>query len=257
MYQNYIFDLYGTLVDIHTDEECIGVWEKLAFFYGYYNAHYTPCGLKAAYQRLVSKAEAGQGCAAEKEAGSSHESYPEIQIENVFRQLYTEKGVQPDQSLVCCSGQFFRVLSTDYIRLYDGVRGMLQRLKEKGRRIYLLSNAQKLFTEYELRLLDISRYFDGIALSSEQGIKKPDARFYRQLMDRYGLRAQESIMIGNDIACDIEGAANAGLDAHYVHSNLSPQADAEALRQNKPMAARVVSMQSKMDISVMCKMLGI
>ena len=29
-YENYIFDLYGTLVDIHTDEEKTELWEGLA-----------------------------------------------------------------------------------------------------------------------------------------------------------------------------------------------------------------------------------
>ena len=29
-YDNYIFDLYGTLVDIHTDESDTAIWEKLA-----------------------------------------------------------------------------------------------------------------------------------------------------------------------------------------------------------------------------------
>ena len=33
-YKNYIFDLYGTPVDIHTDEEQELLWEKLALFYG-------------------------------------------------------------------------------------------------------------------------------------------------------------------------------------------------------------------------------
>ena len=28
-YDNYIFDLYGTLVDIHTDESDTAIWEKL------------------------------------------------------------------------------------------------------------------------------------------------------------------------------------------------------------------------------------
>ena len=35
-YDNYVFDLYGTLVDIHTDEEPKEIWDKLALFYGYY-----------------------------------------------------------------------------------------------------------------------------------------------------------------------------------------------------------------------------
>ena len=33
-YRNLIFDLYGTLVDIHTDEDAPLVWQKMALLYG-------------------------------------------------------------------------------------------------------------------------------------------------------------------------------------------------------------------------------
>ena len=33
MYDNIIFDLYGTLIDIHTDEEDIAVWKHMCEFY--------------------------------------------------------------------------------------------------------------------------------------------------------------------------------------------------------------------------------
>lgn len=56
-YDNYVFDLYGTLVDIRTDENLDFVWEKLALFYGYYKALYTPDELKEAYGRLVDGKE--------------------------------------------------------------------------------------------------------------------------------------------------------------------------------------------------------
>ena len=50
-YDNYVFDLYGTLVDIHTQEDDYVLWEKLALFYGYYSAIYEPEELKAAICR--------------------------------------------------------------------------------------------------------------------------------------------------------------------------------------------------------------
>ena len=40
-YKNYIFDLYGTLVDINTDEWSAQLWKKMAILYGYYGAAYT------------------------------------------------------------------------------------------------------------------------------------------------------------------------------------------------------------------------
>lgn len=45
-YTDLIFDLYGTLVDIHTEEDD-RVWEKTAFYFGFHGARYTGPGLKA------------------------------------------------------------------------------------------------------------------------------------------------------------------------------------------------------------------
>ena len=38
MYDTCIFDLYGTLVDIRTDENKEELWEKLSLFYAFYGA---------------------------------------------------------------------------------------------------------------------------------------------------------------------------------------------------------------------------
>ena len=54
LYQNYIFDLYGTLVDIRTDEKQQMLWHKMSLFYGYYGAVYSADELQALYNKLVS-----------------------------------------------------------------------------------------------------------------------------------------------------------------------------------------------------------
>lgn len=218
MYKNYIFDFYGTLVDIHTDEENIEVWKKLSLFYGYYGAAYTPYELKKEYKSLAEGEEKNR---------YSYEAYPEIQIDTVFRELYSIKGVQADYALVLHTGQFFRALTTEYIRLYEGVAEMLQKLKNMGKKIYLLSNAQRIFTEYELHIVQISQYFDGILISSDYGVKKPDRRFFEILLEKYNLNPKECIMVGNDKKTDIAGATDVGMDTCYVHSNISPQNDSK------------------------------
>ena len=49
MYKNCIFDLYGTLVDIHTNEKKEELWEKLAMLYRYYGADYETEELRTMY----------------------------------------------------------------------------------------------------------------------------------------------------------------------------------------------------------------
>lgn len=207
MYDTCIFDLYGTLVDIRTDENKEELWEKLSLFYAFYGAVYTPEELACSYKRLTGEMTAGH----EELRRDSHEAFPEIRIEEVFRALFEEKGIAPDEPLVRHAGQFFRILSMEFIRLYDGTEEMLSAVKESGRKIYLLSNAQRIFTEYEMNALGITKYFDGIFISSDEGCKKPDLKFFRKLIDTCGIDPERAVMVGNDGICDIEGAKRAGL----------------------------------------------
>lgn len=221
LYHDYIFDLYGTLVDIRTNEEQQMLWNKLSLFYGYYGAAYSPQALHEAYLTLVSNKEKIKQSA--DKVHYSHEAYPEIPIEEVFAELYTDKGVQPSPELVIHTGQMFRVLSTSHIRLYAGARELLQKLSESGGRVFLLSNAQRIFTEYELKYLQIYDCFDGIMISSEHGVKKPDTRFFKLLLQEYRINPERALMIGNDLDSDIAGAKRAGIDTFYIHSAISPK----------------------------------
>ncbi|MCM1156801.1 MAG: HAD family hydrolase [Roseburia sp.] len=218
LYQDYIFDLYGTLVDIRTDEEQHALWNKVSLFYGYYGASYTAEELKKSYLSLV----AGKEKEKTAQIHYAHEAYPEIAIEEVFAALYEKKGVQPSAELVLHTAQMFRVFSTHHVRLYAGAAELLQTIREKGRGVYLLSNAQRIFTEYELQYLGIYDSFDGILISSDHGVRKPDAEFFGLLFKKYCIKPENALMIGNDLDNDIAGAKRAGLDTFYIHSAISP-----------------------------------
>lgn len=220
-YRNYVFDLYGTLVDIRTDETDRMLWEHMSLFYGYYGACYEAEELHRTYLALVNEEE--KALSQINAVQYSHEAYPEISLEDVFLKLYEKKGAKAGRELVLHTGQMFRAHSTKYIRLYAHAKELLAALKEMGRNVYLLSNAQRIFTEYELYYLGIHEFFDGILISSEEGCKKPDERFFRLLSERFGLELSESLMIGNDMATDIAGAGKAGMDSFYIHSAISPR----------------------------------
>lgn len=212
-YKNYIFDLYGTLIDIHTEEDKIEVWKELALFYEKQGAIYTPRELKENFLSLI----------AEEEAACPYEQYPEIKIEYVFQRLFGRKGIQADLLLSIKAGQLFRKLSTEYIRLYDGAKELLLSLKQHGKRIYLLSNAQEIFALPELKKLGIYTCFDEIFLSSHYGCRKPSSQFFEMLVGSCNLDVEQCLMIGNDSQTDIKGAQSIGMDSFYIHSNLSPE----------------------------------
>ena len=213
-YTDLIFDLYGTLVDIHTEEDKT-VWEKTAIYFGFYGARYTGVSLKAAFQKEMSRQEA--------HAGQSYECFPDIPFEQVFAQLFRDKGISENaDTLGFSAAQLFRVLSLVYVRLYPHVLEALEKFRKKGCRLWLLSNAQRVFTEYELRHLGLGEQFDKVYISSDHRCRKPDVRFFNALIEEQGLDQRKCLMIGNDLNTDIGGAKNAGLDTLYMHTDLTP-----------------------------------
>jgi putative hydrolase of the HAD superfamily len=137
--------------------------------------------------------------------------------------LFRTKGIaEQAEDLGLHAAQLFRIASTEYIRLYPKVLESLALLRKRGYRLWLLSNAQEVFTRYELRHLGLEDVFDGIYLSSCFGFRKPDVRFFRALLEEQQLDPGKCLMIGNDRETDIAGAIHAGITAFYMHTQLTP-----------------------------------
>lgn len=85
-YTDLIFDLYGTLVDIHT-EESAEVWEKTALYFGFYGARCTGAELKRAFEREMAARQA--------KAGQSYECFPDIPFEQVMDALFRKRASAP------------------------------------------------------------------------------------------------------------------------------------------------------------------
>lgn len=211
MYENYIFDLYGTLVDIDTNEARRGLWQKFALFYSYNGAMYKPTELKKSYL-----------AEAKKEMDSNTKTkYPDIDVKRVFKRLFAYKGIEAKEELIEQTAKLFRLLSLNYIRLYPGALDLLENLKAKGKKVYMLSNGQRCYTVPELKYLGIHDYFDGLYSSSDIEICKPDPAFFQHLIKEHNIYISRSVFIGNDDLADVEGAKGIGMDSIYIHSNLS------------------------------------
>jgi len=204
MYKNYIFDFYGTLVDIRTNEEKSVLWKQMAEFYSVYGADFTPQELKEAFHEQCENAEN----ALRRETGYE---YAEIDLAKIFSVLlknapaYHEvehQVVDVDEWIYGVSNTF-RILSRSYIKTYPHTLQVMKKLKKMGCRIYVLTNAQKSFTMPEMEKSGILNYVDGVYISSDYRIKKPEGDFLAALLKNENIKKEESIMIGNDCQSDI------------------------------------------------------
>lgn len=222
MYQNIIFDLYGTLVDIRTDEYSLDFWRKAVQVFAIGGASFSPGELRTGYKKYVRRA------IRRERLRHPQYRYVDIDLLQIFSRLYADKGIAVEEMLLRDTARRFRKASTKYIRLYDGVIELLEGLKAAGKKIYLLSNAQESFTIPEMDELGIIDRFDGIMLSSEERVSKPQKQFFEKLIRKYQLDKNECLMVGNDKISDMRGAEGAGIDGLYIHQEISPPVSDES-----------------------------
>lgn len=215
-YDNYIFDLYGTLLENHTNEVKISLFRNLSNYMTLTGVPYMPNELKAAYKRLYKTTEDFFYKAEKLSNPSVTKAEIEIDIRHVIRGLYREKGVQADSRTITYWALLFRALSTEYVRPIENAMEVLDFLKDNGKGVYLLSNAQRYFTMPEIKACGLYDKFDRIFISSDIGFKKPSADYYNYFFEKTGLSKENSVMIGNEFISDCLGATKAGLSCIYI-----------------------------------------
>ena len=80
-----------------------------------------------------------------------------------------------------------------------GTAQIVRELKEKGYALYALSNFSAETFPPTKKRFEVFSLFDGIVLSGEEKINKPDLEIYRRLLNRYGLKAEDCLFIDDNL----------------------------------------------------------
>ena len=95
------------------------------------------------------------------------------------------------------------------MRPIPGMGPLVRELKGMGCGIYLLSNANLALRSYFPRIPG-SECFDGLMVSAEERLLKPNPEIFRTLLERFGLEAERCFFI-DDSPANVEGAMSVGL----------------------------------------------
>ncbi len=95
-------------------------------------------------------------------------------------------------------------------------------------RIYALTNWSRETFPIALELFPFFGDFDGVIVSGEEGVIKPDPVIYRTFLDRFNLKAEECVFIDDRLE-NVEGAK--ALSFHGIHYQKSEMSLAEELKR--------------------------
>ncbi len=95
--------------------------------------------------------------------------------------------------------------------LFPGTKETLKALKELGFQLSIITNGFQEVQFLKLESCGIDHFFDDVLCSEEVGIGKPHPLVFREALSRSKAKANHSMMIGDDLNADVNGAENVGI----------------------------------------------
>jgi len=135
--------------------------------------------------------------------------------------------------------------------LVEGAKEILKKLKAAGFKLFIITNG---FVEVQHKKMESSGlkpYFDKVFISEELKVPKPGYEIFEHAIKSSNARKSGSLMIGDDLEVDIEGALKFGIDAIYYAPTITG-AEKEALQTDCKNRLIVIWQLSQLEDYLLC-----
>jgi putative hydrolase of the HAD superfamily len=123
----------------------------------------------------------------------------------------------PDEKLAkLMSERYLEILPTKK-NLFEDTLDVLAYLRAKGYPMHLITNGFEKTQHAKMRHSGIDHFFTHVITSEAAGIMKPHVAIFEYALEMAGVKANDTVMVGDTLDADIEGAIRAGMDTIYFN----------------------------------------
>lgn len=137
-----------------------------------------------------------------------------------FEQFFREYGIDP-QLVTAFNDRYESTLGNTVVFCDDSlnvVKALKGRIKQ-----YLVSNGTVAVQRKKLERSGLGEQMDGVFLSEELGVEKPDRAFFEKVLTEIRADDLSSVMIvGDSLTSDIQGGMNAGIKTCWYNPRQRP-----------------------------------
>jgi putative hydrolase of the HAD superfamily len=128
-----------------------------------------------------------------------------------FANLCNIIGIEPTEKMI---NKLIKKYGQETFYLFPDTIPMLKKLKEKFR-LAVISNTD-CFSAKAFHDFGLDKYFDLALFSCHTGILKPDERIFQTVLEKFKLKPEEVVMVGDNFHDDIEPALRMGMDGILI-----------------------------------------
>ena len=133
-------------------------------------------------------------------------------VERFRRPLSVGQGLEVTEQLCLEMSDRFLDFCSSKSGTVEGAHRLMDYLRQQGYRMHMTSNGFHEVQYKKLAACGLRDYFDTIVLSEDAGANKPSQAFFDYAFAQTGAKPETTLMIGDNMATDIQGAMAAGID---------------------------------------------
>ena len=118
-------------------------------------------------------------------------------------------------------------------KVVEGVFEVLESIKKEGYKVAIVANGDSAGARNIIEATGLQDYFDTIVISEEVGIEKPYQGIFEATLAKLGVKAENTVMVGNRIDADVLGANRFSMKSVWFRWN-TRYSDAVDSSQEKP-----------------------
>jgi putative hydrolase of the HAD superfamily len=162
--------------------------------------------------------DAGLNIPKKKASDELYKIYYEVGLEDpkIFQKFLMKTIGKIDYKILAYAIVAYRQARTGFLHPYPGTKNTLIKLKEKGLKLAVVSDAPKLKAWIRLVNMKIDDFFDVVVGLEDTGKAKPSELPFKMALKQLQVSPDECIMVGDRPERDMKGAKNLGIKTCFA-----------------------------------------
>lgn len=137
-------------------------------------------------------------------------------VEGAFATLAATSAALPEAAVMATLAERCTALIEAEMRVFPGAHETLDRLKELGVRLALVTNGATEIQRAKVVRFALEHRFDHIQIEGEHGFGKPEERAYTHAMEALGVGPVDTWMVGDNLEWEVAAPQRLGIHAIWL-----------------------------------------
>lgn len=138
-----------------------------------------------------------------------------------LKEVFDLMNQEVDDAVIHLLSQEYIYYLPQFNHLYEGALDLLEYLSPKYQ-LHIITNGFQSVQAGKLKNANIEKYFQTVTNSESAGVKKPNPIIFEHAINSAKTVKDRTVMIGDSIEADIEGAMKTGMDVIYFNEFKNP-----------------------------------